>query len=72
MTATDRRGAPLLDATEGNERLTGLTAVVLLGLLTVEGVTIVWLRPFFAVHLFVGLLLIPPVAHIFHHHHHHG
>jgi hypothetical protein len=51
-----------LRATEGNERLTALTALVLLGLLAVEGVTIVWLRPFLAVHLFVGLLLIPPVA----------
>jgi hypothetical protein len=49
-------------ATEGNERLTGVTAVVLLVLLAVEGVTIVWLRPFLSVHLFVGLMLIPPVA----------
>jgi hypothetical protein len=53
---------PPIDATQGNERLTGLTAVVLLALLAVEGVTIVWLRPFLAVHLFVGLLLIPPVG----------
>ena len=51
-----------LPATEGNERLTALTAVVLLVLLAVEGVTIVWLRPFLTVHLFVGLMLIPPVA----------
>jgi hypothetical protein len=51
-----------VDATEGNERLTGLTAMALLVLLAVEGVTIVWLRPFLAVHLFVGLMLIPPVA----------
>jgi hypothetical protein len=53
---------PTPDATEGNERLTGLTAVVLLALLLVEGVTIVWLRPLFSVHLFVGLMLIPPVV----------
>jgi hypothetical protein len=51
-----------LTATEGNERLTALTAVALLVLLAVEGVTIVWLRPFLSVHLFVGLMLIPPVA----------
>jgi hypothetical protein len=48
--------------TDGNERLTGLAAVVLLVLLAVEGVTIVFLRPLLPVHLFVGLLLIPPVA----------
>ena len=51
-----------LTATEGNERLTALTAVALLVLLAVEGVTIVWLRPSLTVHLFVGLMLIPPVA----------
>lgn len=58
MAATRRRLAPTL----GNERLTALTGVALLVLLAVEGVTIVWLRPFLNVHLFVGLLLIPPVA----------
>lgn len=58
MAITDRRLAP----TVGNERLTALTAVALLVLLAVEGVTIVWLRPLLAVHFFVGLLLIPPVA----------
>lgn len=47
---------------EGNERLTAATAVVLLGLLAVEGVTILFLRPLLAVHVFVGMLLIPPVA----------
>ena len=31
-------------------------------LLAVEGVTIVFLRPLFSVHVFVGMLLIPPVA----------
>jgi hypothetical protein len=62
MPLTERARSPLLPATEGNERLTALNAAVLLALLAVEGVTIVWLRPFLAVHLFVGLLLIPPVA----------
>ncbi len=47
---------------EGNERLTALTAVVLIALLAVEGVTIVFMRPLVSVHLFVGLLLIGPVA----------
>jgi hypothetical protein len=46
----------------GNERLTALTAVVLLVLLAVEGVTILFLGPLLPVHLFVGVLLIPPVA----------
>ena len=61
MALMERHPAPRRDATEGNERLTGLTAVVLLVLLAVEGVTIVWLRPLLTVHLFVGLMLIPPV-----------
>jgi hypothetical protein len=47
---------------EGNERLTALTAVVLIVLLAVEGVTIVFMRPLVWVHLFVGLVLIGPVA----------
>ena len=47
---------------EGNERLTGATAVVLLGLLAVEGVTILFLRRLLPVHVFLGMLLIPPVA----------
>jgi hypothetical protein len=58
-----RRWARLLGGgTDGNERLTAVTAVVLLGLLAVEGVTIVILRPLISVHLFVGLVLIPPIA----------
>jgi hypothetical protein len=48
--------------TDGNERLTAVTAVVLLVLLAVEGVTIVILRPLISVHLFVGLVLIPPIG----------
>src|SRR5205807_5135221 len=47
---------------EGNERLTGATGAVLLVLLAVEGVTIVFLRPLISTHVFVGMLLIPPVA----------
>jgi hypothetical protein len=48
--------------TDGNERLTALTAIPLLALLVLEGVTIVFPRPLLPVHLFVGLLLVPPVA----------
>jgi hypothetical protein len=47
---------------DGNERLTAGAAAVLFVLLAVEGVTIVFLRPLFSVHVFVGMLLIPPVA----------
>jgi hypothetical protein len=47
---------------DGNERLTAGAAVVLFVLLAVEGVTIVFLRPLFSVHVFVGMLLIPPVV----------
>ncbi len=47
---------------DGNERLTAATALVLLVLLAIEGVTILFLRPLLSVHIFVGILLIPPVA----------
>ena len=47
---------------EGNARLTAATGVVLLLLLATEGVTILFLRPLLSVHVFVGMLLIPPVA----------
>ena len=60
--APPRRAARGVEPTEGNRRLTALTALALLVLLATEGVTIVFLRPLIAVHLFVGLLLIPPVA----------
>lgn len=46
----------------GNERLTGATAVILLVLLALEGVTVVFLRPLFGSHVFLGMLLIPPVV----------
>ncbi len=47
--------------TTGNERLTAATGAILLILLAVIGVTILRLRPLLSVHLFVGVLLIPPV-----------
>jgi hypothetical protein len=47
---------------EGNARLTATTGVVLLALLAAEGVTILDIRPLLSVHVFVGLMLIPPVA----------
>jgi hypothetical protein len=47
---------------EGNERLTATTAVVLLALLAIEGVTILRIRQLLSPHEFVGVLLIPPVV----------
>lgn len=48
--------------TAGNERLTAWAGAVLFVLLAVEGVTLVDLRPMFAVHAFVGVMLTGPVA----------
>ena len=48
--------------TDGNELLTSLTGAVLIVLLAVIGVTILQMRPLLSVHLFVGMLLIGPVA----------
>jgi hypothetical protein len=48
--------------TTGNERLTAATGVVLIVLLAVIGVTLLRLQTLISVHLFVGLLLIGPVA----------
>jgi hypothetical protein len=44
-----------------NERLTAITGVALLLLLAVEGATLLALRQLIDVHVFVGLMLIPPV-----------
>jgi hypothetical protein len=48
--------------TEGNEILTSATAVVLIGLLAAEGYTIVNVRGLLTAHMFIGLVLIPPVV----------
>ncbi|HUY17441.1 MAG TPA: hypothetical protein VMV11_07755 [Acidimicrobiales bacterium] len=46
---------------DANERLTASTALVLLILLAVEGVTVLAVRPLLTMHVFVGMLLVPPV-----------
>jgi hypothetical protein len=46
----------------GNERLTSSAGFALLILLAVETLTTVSLRDYLPVHIFLGLLLIPPVA----------
>ena len=46
---------------DGNERLTGLTGALLLGLLAAEGLTIVAIHQLLTLHFFIGMLLVGPV-----------
>ena len=73
MLETSRRGLgqpiPLQGArvdrsggVDGNDRLTAAAALMLFLLLAAEGVTILFIRPLLSVHVFIGMLLIPPVA----------
>jgi len=55
-------GRLFVGGTEGNRRLTATTAVVLLVLLAAEGATLLSLRPLLSLHVFLGMLLIPPVV----------
>jgi hypothetical protein len=48
--------------TDGNEELTATTSVLLIGLLAVLGVTIVRIGQLIWLHLFLGFLLLGPVA----------
>jgi hypothetical protein len=65
LTGERARGSRLrhlfIGGTEGNERLTATTAAVLLVLLAVEGATLLSIRSLLSVHVFIGMLLIPPV-----------
>jgi hypothetical protein len=49
------------EGVESNSRLTASTAVVLFVLFAVEGVTILSVRRLLTIHVFIGMLLIPPV-----------
>jgi hypothetical protein len=55
-------GRLVAGGTEGNERLTTLTGLLLIVLLAMLGLTIVDLRGLLWLHLFLGLLLIGPVS----------
>jgi hypothetical protein len=55
-------GSLIGGGTSGNERLTAATGILLVPLLAVIGVTLLRLRSLISVHLFVGLILIPPIA----------
>jgi hypothetical protein len=56
------RGATRTGGVAGNARLTGAVAVALLVLLAAEGVTIPFIGQLLGPHMFIGLLLVPPVA----------
>jgi hypothetical protein len=47
---------------ESNSRLTGATAAVLLVLLAAEGVTVLRVRSLLGLHVFLGMVLVPPVS----------
>ena len=47
---------------DGNERLTASNALVLLVLLALEGATLVSVQQLLVPHVFLGFLLIPPIA----------
>lgn len=50
------------DGADGNAALTGAVGLVLLVVLFLEGITILEVRQLITLHIFVGLLLIPPTA----------
>lgn len=56
-----RRPLPDLNGPEGNARLTSSTAAVLFVLLAAEGITILSIHGLLTEHVFIGLLLVPPV-----------
>ena len=56
-----RPNQALRDGVAGNARLTGAAAAALLILLAVEGATIPFIGPLLGPHIFIGMLLIPPV-----------
>ena len=59
---TRRQGERRADAgVAGNARLTAANAVVLLVLLAAEGVTILRVHQLLSPHVFIGMVLIPPV-----------
>lgn len=61
-TPAGRRWSLTRGGTDGNEQLTAITGLTLVVLLAVIGVTILRIGQLISVHLFVGLLLLGPVA----------
>jgi hypothetical protein len=62
LAGAEPRAAGHTGGVAGNARLTGAVAVALLVLLAAEGVTIPFIGQLLGPHIFIGLLLIPPVA----------
>jgi hypothetical protein len=60
--ARPHRLTKIRDGVAGNGRLTGAVAVALLVLLAAEGVTIPFIGPLLGPHIFIGMLLLGPVA----------
>jgi hypothetical protein len=63
--STEERARPrhrLLGGAEGNARLTSLAGGLLVVLLAVEGTTLPFMGALLSVHVFVGMLLLGPVA----------
>lgn len=56
-----RAGRRAVAGAEGNARLTAANAVVLLVLLAAEGFTLLGVRQMLTPHVFIGMVLIPPV-----------
>jgi hypothetical protein len=50
------------DGVAGNSRITGMVGAVLLVLLAAEGATIPFIGGLLGPHIFIGMLLVPPVA----------
>ncbi|HEY2142063.1 MAG TPA: hypothetical protein VGG98_08385 [Solirubrobacteraceae bacterium] len=62
LPALSLRARVVAGGTSGNEQLTAVTGIVLLALLAVIGVTLLRLSSLLSVHLFVGMLLVGPIA----------
>jgi hypothetical protein len=62
MTAAQSEAAPPTDTgVEGNSRLTSSLGLILLVMLAVEGATVLNVRGMLTLHMYLGLMLIPPV-----------
>ena len=56
-----RHARPRRNGPESNARLTGSTAAVIFVLLAVEGLTVLRVRSLLTPHVFIGMLLVPPI-----------
>ena len=62
LLSDSRAGRRALKNVEANSRLTGATAAALFVLFAVEGVTLLRVRSLLTLHVFVGMLLLPPAV----------